>query len=331
MGTLPNIRLKRETSPRRTLPFPAAYAILALTFIISWILVSLFGRGDFVSQSNLTNMAVRSVALGIVAVGQTFVIIGASIDLSVAYLISVTAVMASFIMQGDPARVPLALAVVTVISIVVGLINGLIVTRLRVNALIATLGTGLVMRGLLNASFDNFAGAVPTSFEVLGYGSVGPFPISVILLVIVVLVGAFILARTRFGAHLYAVGGNEQTARLSGVRTHRVLIAAHIITSLTAMLSGLFIVSRTRAGAPWLGPDGVYDLESIAAVVLGGTTLAGGRGGVWGSVAGVFIFAILDTLFNQLGVDTYLKQVLRGFIIIAAVAVYSWRSRERAA
>jgi ribose transport system permease protein len=331
MGTVPNLRLKRGTTPQRTLPIPAAYAILAVTFLLSWLLVSSFGRGDFVSQSSLTNMAIRSVALGIVAVGQTFVIVGASIDLSVAYLISVTAVMASFIMQGDPARVPLALAVVTVVSIIVGLINGLIVTKLKINALIATLGTGLIMRGLLNASFDNFAGAVPQSFEVLGYGSVGPLPVSVILFAVVVLVGSFILARTRFGAHLYAVGGNEHTARLSGVRTDRVLIVAHIITSLTAMLSGLFIVSRTRAGAPWLGPDGVYDLESIAAVVLGGTALAGGRGGVWGTVAGVFIFAILDTLFNQLGVDTYLKQVLRGFIIIAAVAAYAARSRERAA
>jgi ribose transport system permease protein len=165
----------------------------------------------------------------------------------------------------------------------------------------------------------------------LGYGSIGPIPIAVILLAAVVLISSFILARTRFGFHLFAVGGNEATARLSGLRTGRVLIIAHILTSLTAMLSGLFIVSRTRAGAPWLGPDGVYDLESVAAVVLGGTALSGGRGGVWGTIAGVFIFAILDTLFNQIGVDTYLKQVLRGFIIIAAVAAYTARSREPAA
>ncbi len=331
MGLLSQIQPRKKAATRRTLPLPAAYLILAVTFVLSWGLVSAFGRGDFVSQSSLTNMAIRSVALGIVAVGQTFVIIGASIDLSVAYLISVTAVMASFIMQGDPERVPLALAVVTVISVVVGLINGLIITKLRVPALIATLGTGLVMRGLLNASFDNFAGSVPQSFETLGYGSVGPIPFAVILLALAVLAGSFVLARTRFGAHLYAVGGNEPVARLSGLRTDRILIGAHIITSLMAMLSGLFIVSRTRAGAPWLGPDGVYDLESIAAVVLGGTALSGGRGGVWGTIAGVFIFAILDTLFNQIGVDTYLKQVLRGFIIIAAVAAYTARSRERAA
>jgi ribose transport system permease protein len=331
MGLLTNAPRNPQTAPRRRIPLPAAYAILVITFLISWGLVAAFGRGDFVSQSSITNMAVRSVALGIVAVGQTFVIIGASIDLSVAYLISVTAVMASFIMQGDPNRVPLALAVVTAISVVVGLINGLIITRLKIPALIATLGTGLIMRGLLNASFDNFAGAVPQSFEVLGYGSIGPIPIAVILLAAVVLISSFILARTRFGFHLFAVGGNEATARLSGLRTGRVLIIAHILTSLTAMLSGLFIVSRTRAGAPWLGPDGVYDLESVAAVVLGGTALSGGRGGVWGTIAGVFIFAILDTLFNQIGVDTYLKQVLRGFIIIAAVAAYTARSREPAA
>jgi ribose transport system permease protein len=249
----------------------------------------------------------------------------------VAYLISVTAVMASFVMQGDPARVPLALVVVLVIGAVVGLINGLIITRLKINALIATLGTGLVMRGLLNASFDNFAGAVPDSFTTLGYDSVGPIPISVILMFIIAFIAGIILRNTRFGAHVYAVGGNRQTAHLSGLRTDHIIIAAHIITSLTAVLSGLFIVSRTRAGAPWLGPDGVYDLESIAAVVLGGTALSGGRGGVWGTIAAVLIFAILDTLFNQLGIDTYLKQVLRGLIIIAAVAAYTARSRESAA
>src|SRR5690606_6555658 len=301
------------------LGIPSIYAVLLLFYLVAAVLVALFGRGTFISGANISNLAVRSVALGLVAVGQTFAILAGSLDLSVAYLISVVAVMSSYTMQGDPDRVPRAVALVLAIGAGVGLANGLIITKLRLNAFIATLGTGLLMQGVLNASFDNFAGSVPSSFEQLGYGKWFGVPISVVMLLAVAGVGSFILRRTRFGAHIYAVGGNRETARLSGVRTDRVIIGAHIVCSLTAALSGLFIVSRLRAGAPWVGPDGVYDLESIAAVVVGGTALSGGRGGVWGTLGGVFIFSVLDMMFNQLGIDPFLKQVLRGLIIIAAV------------
>ncbi|MGH2615175.1 MAG: ABC transporter permease, partial [Thermomicrobiales bacterium] len=274
------------------------------------------------------NTLVRSVALGMVAVGQTLVILGGSLDLSVAYQVSVTAVMASYIMQGDPDRMLLGVAVVTAIGLAIGLANGLIITVLGVNPFIATLGMALVLRGLLNSSFDNFAGAVPEQFQVLGYGGVGPVRYSVLLFAAVVLIAWFLLRYTRFGHHLYAIGGSEETARLSGVRSERSLILAHVLCSLTCVLTGLFIVSRLRAGAPWVGTDGNYDLESIAAVVLGGTALTGGRGGVLGTVAGVLILALLDNLFNQLEVNTFLKDVLRGVIIVAAVAVYALRSRQ---
>ena len=269
--------------------------MLALVALISWGLILATG-----GQINLANTLVRSVALGMVAVGQTLVILGGSLDLSVAYQVSVTAVMASYVMQGDPDRMLLGIAVVIAIGVAVGLANGLIITGLGVNPFIATLGTALVLRGVLNASFDNFAGAVPAEFQALGYDRIGPVPYSVLLFLAVVLVAWFLLRYTRFGHHLYAVGGSEETARLSGVRSARALIGAHILCSLTAVLTGLFIVSRLRAGAPWVGPDGNYDLESIAAVVLGGTALSGGKGGVLGTVAGVLILALLDNLFNQL-------------------------------
>ena len=310
---------------------PPVYGILLVVFLSAIALDAVFGRGQITSSTILTNMVVRSVALGIVAVGQTFVMLAASIDLSVAYLISVTAVMASYLMQGDPSRVPMAIAAVFGIGAVVGLINGLIVSKLKVNPFIATLGVGLVLKGFLNASFETFVGAVPRSFQAFGYDAIGPVPISILVLLGVTAVAAFVLSRTKFGAHLYAVGGNEESSRLSGLRTDRVIILAHIVCSLTAVLTGLFIVSRLRSGAPWVGPDGLYDLESVAAVVVGGTALSGGKGGVVGTLAGVLIFGVLDTMFNQLGVDTFLKQVLRGAIIILAVASYTIRSKEKAA
>jgi ribose transport system permease protein len=307
---------------------PPIYLILILTFVIAWAFVSLFGTGSFTNPVTLTNILVRSVALGIVAVGQTFAIVAGSLDLSVAYLISVTAVMSSFIMQSDPSRVPMALLVVFSIGIGVGLLNGFLITRLKISPFIATLGSGLLMKGLLDTGFQNFAGGVPKDFQTLAYGGIGPIPYSVILFIGIAAIGQFLLSRTPFGAHVYAVGGNQEVARLAGIRTNRTLLGVHVFTSLTAVLSGLFIVSRLGAGAPWVGPDGVYDLESVAAVVVGGTALSGGRGGVTGTVAGVLIFGILDTMFNLLGIGAFLKQVLRGFIIIIAVASYSIRSKQ---
>jgi ribose transport system permease protein len=279
----------------------------------------------------MLNIIVRSVALGIVAVGQSLVITGASIDLSVAYTISITAVMSSYLMQGKTENVPMAILVVFAIGAFIGLINGLTVTKLHVNPFIATLGTSLIIKGIINATFSNYTGSVPESFEYFGYGTLGPVPVSILILFLIVLAGWFLLARTKFGFHLYGVGGNSEVARLSGVRTDRVLIGAHILCSMTAILAGLFLVSQMRSGAPWVGPNGVYDLNSIATAVIGGTALAGGKGGVFGTLGGVLIFGVLETVFNQLGVNPYLKTVLQGAIIILAVASYTIRSKKDAA
>ena len=136
------------------------------------------------------------------------------------------------------------------------------------------------------------------------------------------------LQRTRFGAHLYAVGGNAAGARLAGIRTDLVMLQAHAVSSLMAGLCGLYLASRLGSGAPWIGRDGVYDLESIAVVVIGGTLLSGGRGGVWGTVSGVLLFAVIDAMFNMLGVPAFPKQILRGAIVIAAVTGGADAGRE---
>lgn len=316
----------------RSIHIPPVYFFLILIFLAGGLLDRFFADGQiFTNPAIMLNIVVRSVALGIVAVGQSLVIIGASIDLSVAYTISITAVMSSYIMQGKTGNVPLAILVVFGIGAVIGLVNGLTITKLHVNPFIATLGTSLIIKGIINATFSNYTGSVPESFEYFGYGKLGPIPVSIIILLIIVLAGWFLLARTKFGSHLYGVGGNSEVARLSGVRTDRVLISAHVICSMTAVLAGLFLVSQMRSGAPWVGPNGVYDLNSIATTVIGGTALAGGKGGVWGTLGGVLIFGVLETVFNQLGVNPYLKTILQGAIIILAVASYTVRSKKEAA
>jgi ribose transport system permease protein len=300
------------------------YAALVAVFILAWIVVSIRG-GDFLTVSNIVNMLQRSVALGIVSAGQTVVILLGSLDLSVAQLISLSSLIAATTMDGSSANVVPAIGLVLLVGAGVGLANGLIITKLQVNAFIATLGTALIIKGLIDNQWDGPAGAVPDSFESLGYTRFGVLPLSIFLLAAVVALIYFVLRFTRFGYRIYAVGGDEDVSKLSGLRTHRTIIAAHVVCSLTAAITGLFLASRLGSGTPTVGPDGGYDLESIAAVVLGGTALMGGRGGVLGTIGGVFILAVLDNTFNQLEVNSFLKDVVRGVIIIAAVAAYARR------
>ncbi|WP_214417039.1 ABC transporter permease [Sphaerisporangium fuscum] len=307
-------------------PARAVYLALALLVALGWVLFALDG-GQFLSQANIVGIQQRSAALGIVAVGQTVVILAGSLDLSVAYLISLTSLVAAEIMTGSGANVLPAVAAVLAVSALVGLVNGLIVTRLRVHAFIATLGIALIIRGALDERYDGPAGRVPASFQHLGYDRIGPLPVSALLWAAVAVAVWFLLSRTRLGYRIYAVGGDGEVARLSGVRTERVVVAAHVLCSVCAGIAGLLLASRLGAGAPTVGTDGGYDLESIAAVVLGGTALAGGRGGVGGTLGGVLLLAVLDSIFNQLEVNSFAKDVVRGVVLVAALAIYARRRR----
>ena len=304
------------------------WAALGGIVVIGWLVVTVDG-GTFFASGNLTNILQRSVALGIVSVGQTVAILAGSLDLSVSYLISLASLVGAETMDGRESMLVPAIALTLALGAGVGLVNGLVITKLRVNAFIATLGMALVLRGYIENNYDRPTGSVPGSWESFGYSRIGPVPVSIFLFAGVALVVGLALRRTRFGYHVYAVGGDEQVSVLSGLRTHRVVIAAHVICSMCAALTGLFLASRLGSGTPRVGTDGGYDLESIAAVVLGGTALAGGRGRVAGTVGAVLVLAVLDNVFNQLELDPFLKQAVRGVVIIAAVAVYALRRRER--
>jgi ribose transport system permease protein len=317
------------SAPRGRLPIPLLLFIGAATLYVgAAVWTRSFNQLD---AAGLVGLSQRMVALGAVALGQTLAILAGSIDLSVGSLISVGAVMASFVMRGEPSMMLPAVVLVLALAAAIGAINGVLIAKLNVSPLIATLGTGLIMQGVLSANFNDFAGSVPAEFQAVAYGAIGLLPWSVLGLFALAVLTSAMLGATRFGAHLYAVGGNAPGARLAGIRIDRVMIGAHVLCSLFAGLTGLYLASRLRSGAPWIGRDGVYDLESIAVVVIGGTLLAGGRGGVWGTMAGVLLFAVIDASFNMLGVPAFPKLVLRGAIVIAAVAVYSVRQKGHVA
>ncbi len=319
-------------SPRRPGGFKFeryASAFLLLASVVLYVgIILVEGQTRYLSVDNLVSILGRSITLGITAIGQTFAILVASIDLSVASLISASAVVTSVVMDGNPNMMLPAIAIVLALGAVVGLLNGLIIAKLEVNPLIATLGMSLMIQGVLSAFYNNFAGKVPIEFQVFAYGAIGIVPYSLIFMFALAALGWFVLRFTRFGSDIYSVGGNKDAARLAGIKTSGVIIGAHVICSLCAAIAGLYLASRLRSGAPWIGAEGVYDLESIAVVVIGGTLLAGGRGGIWGTIAGVIIFSLIDSIFNVIGMDAFVKQVVRGVIIVAAVAFYAIRSKR---
>ncbi|WP_313355870.1 ABC transporter permease [Microbacterium sp.] len=300
-------------------------AILVVVLVVGAILTASVGR-SFVSAGSIRDILTGMSVLGLVAIGQTLVIIGASLDLSVVYVVSMASLIAATTMDGDPANISYAILLTLAVCAGIGLANGLIVTVLKVNGFIATLGVGLILQGILNTGFKGSAGKVPWEFQLLGATGVGPVPVSTIIMILLAVLIWFLLGRTRTGAHLFAVGGDPEIARLSGVRTRPPLIVAHTLCSLFAGLAGLLLASRLGVGSPTVGQQGGYDLLSIAAVVLGGTLLLGGRGSIWGSIGGVAILAVVDSVMSVMQINPFLKDVVRGVVIIAAVAVYSRRA-----
>jgi len=320
----------KTTEPRlrRITPTVTVYIALVVLLVAGSVLVGLQG-GVLLDQGGILNIFTRATALGLVAIGQTMVILTGSLDLSVAYLVGLTSLIAAETMAGQDGMILPGVLLALGVAAMVGLLNGLVITVLRANAFIATLGVALILRGYLEDNYTGPAGDVPRTFQHLGYDRIGPIPVAAVLMLAVAALAWWFLTRSRPGYHVYAVGGDLEVARLSGVNTRRTIITAHVLCSVAAGLAGIYLASRLGSGAPYVGTDAGFDLESIAAVVLGGTLLAGGRGGVVGTIGGVFILATLDTIFDDLAVDPFFKDVVRGVVLIAAVALYARRMVRR--
>lgn len=284
------------------------------------IIVASYLAPNFTNPRNIRNIIAQSAALALVSLGQTFVLLIAGIDISVGSTISMVVTIMALIMTPTPISMVLAIFVGLAAGSAVGLTNGLLVTRLRMSPFMVTLATLSIMEGLALVFSQTPPAILPREFSPLFTGDIGPLPIPLLAVVGPTLVAAFILRQTRFGRHVYAVGSNEHATRLSGMATDRIKIAVYTISGFMAGFAGVFIAARSRAGDPLIGTNFAFD--SITAVMLGGASLFGGRGTVYGTIAGVFIIAILGNMLNLMGVPSNFQFVLRGLLLILAVILY---------
>jgi ribose transport system permease protein len=304
------------------------YGVLVFAIVVGTILTATEGR-NFFATGNIAAILTFTSTLGLIAVGQTMVILVGSLDLSVPYVVSLCSVIAGGVMADQTGSIVPAVLIALAVAAGIGAVNGLVVSLLGVHGFIATLGMGLIISGYMTANYKGTSGSAPEPFRVIDTAHIGPVPLSAIIMLGCALLAILMLRKTRVGHHMYAVGGDREVARLSGIRTAVPVVVAHTLCSMLAGLAGLLLLARLSVGNPTIGSQGDYDLMSIAAVVLGGTLLAGGKGNVLGTLGGVAIFAVMDQVMSVIEVTSFLQDVFRGLVIVLAVAVYARREIER--
>ncbi len=303
----------------------ARHALLFVFLGIALIL-SLFSP-VFFTVRNLLNILLQSSINGVIAIGMTFVIIAGGIDLSVGAIVAMAAVVASSL--GHPGEsAALALLVGIGVGLACGFVNGVVVGLWDVASFIVTLAMMTILRGLALV-YTNGRPIIDLSdaFARIGGGSVLHVPTPVIVLVAVMLAGIGLLRTTRFGRYVYAVGGNETAARVSGIATRLVIAATFLVSGMLSGLSGVVLASRVRTGSPVAGLG--YELDAIAAVVIGGTSLSGGVGSVFGTFLGALIIGVMNNGLDLANVSSYYQQIVKGLVIFFVVLLDRRMNRKR--
>ncbi|MDF3299472.1 ABC transporter permease [Streptomyces tropicalis] len=270
----------------------------------------------FLTSTNLLNVGLATSVVALLAIGQTYIIILAEIDLSVGATLGFSSVVTALVLR-DHGLLP-ALAAGLGVGAAVGLVNGLLVTRARMPSFIATLAMMSILSGMtLQLTDGNPVTIGDYDFQGIGQDYLAGIPVPVWVMVAGYAVFGVLLARTGFGRFVYATGDNLEAARLSGIRTRRVKVLAFVITGLLAALGGFILTARLSTAEPTAGTG--LELESIAAVIIGGTSLAGGRGKLLGTLVGALVLGVIDNGMNLLDVSPFLQSVVKGVVILLAV------------
>ncbi len=287
---------------------------LVFTFMIPWR----DGFPVFLSQVNILNVIRQVSVVGIMAVGMTYVILLGQIDLGVGSVLALTGMIAAIMQRAEMPLLP-SLLVPILIGAGTGLMVGLLVTRGNIPSFVATLGILAAYRGATLLISGQPVLGLQDDFRFIGAGEVFGLPVPIIIFAIVVSVGAVVLRRTRFGRYIYAVGGNETAARLSGINVDVIKLSVFVITGVCTAISALILTGRLNSGQPLAGQG--YELDVIASVVVGGTSLAGGRGSVGGSLIGAMLIGVLSNGLTLLEVPPDWQPIVKGSIIVVAVLI----------
>lgn len=299
--------------------------VIALVALVAIVAIA---EPAFLAPGNLMNMLSQWAPVAIMGVGMTYVVITGGFDLSVGAIFALGAVVAAGLGQTQAPLVAFAVAIL--VGGLAGALNGVVVTVLRVNPFIATLGSSLILGGVALVLTGNRPFVVGfADFGILGAGRFAGIPYSGMLAIALMIVGGLVLAYTAYGQSIYAVGGNLEASRLSGIRTSLVVGSAYTVSGVCAGLAGVVSASQLSSAQASMGANLVFDVLTV--VIVGGTSLAGGRGAVWRTAVGVGILATLQNGFNLLDVDPYYQNIIKGLIIIAALATVRLPRRTRPA
>jgi len=300
------------------------YSII-FAFVIICIALS-FLSPAFLRVTNILNVIRQTSIYGIMAVGITFVILTGGIDLSVGSMLALSGiVLAGSIKAGLP-LFPVILLTLAV-GTAAGLVNGLVITQGKITPFVATLGMMSIARGLTLIYSKGYPiSGFSAEFRFIGGGSVFGLPFPIILFLITILIAWLVLNHTKFGRYTYAIGGNEETVKLSGINVNFYKTLVYMTSGLTAGLSALILTARLNSAEPIAGTG--YELDVIAAVVIGGTSLNGGRGTVWGTLIGALLIGVINNGMNLLGISPYFQLIVRGLIIIFAVLLDRLRDEQ---
>lgn len=294
-----------------------------LTVIALICVLAIFGivmSDKFGTASNASNILEQATPLALVSLGQTLVIITGGIDLSVGSLVSLASVLLSGITAGDPTMMYVALITIMLVGIFVGLINAGASLYLGVHPLIVTLGTGAILQGVTLLYTQTPIGKMPKGFDELAYGRVLGLPIGAVFAIAAFVLTAVFMRKVPLGRYIYATGDDALGAQLMGLPRTKVLFFAYGFCGLMASVAAIFLVARLGAGQPYTGQN--FTLTSITPVVVGGTLLSGGRGGVMGTLMGVYLVSLLNNLLNFMSLSTHYQLIIQGLIVIIAVSVY---------
>jgi ribose/xylose/arabinose/galactoside ABC-type transport system permease subunit len=282
----------------------------------------------FLTVSNLLNIAEQTSINAIVAVGMTFVIIAGGIDLSVGSIVALTGVVLGMALHAEQPIV-VAIALTLLLGIAGGGLNGILIDRGGLPPFIVTLGMMSIARGAaLVVTEGRPVSGFDDTFRALATARIGFIPAPVIIMTVVYLLAHFVLTRTTFGRYVYAIGGNEEASRLSGVRIHLHKPAIYAVSGLTSAIAAVILTARLNSAQPIAGM--MYELDAIAATVIGGTSLMGGEGSLGGTLVGALIMGVLRNGLNLLGVSSFLQQIVIGGVIVGAVLVDTVLKRHRA-